>query len=392
MVRKLKMLFTQKYGTWWTSDGINTTNKFEALLYASKKKVNVKFLYHHNVWKDFDRKLLGKETVNSLFAQRAQQLREKYDYLILYYSGGADSHNILRTFIDNNIKLDEVCVKWPESLLKGKTYNPNADNKDASNFWSEWDFAIKPSLDWLSKEHPEIKITVKDYIAGINKVHVGSLFEQMNMVRSVSMFNNSTVSDSEREYLDKGKTVGNIYGIDKPLLHLNKKNEVYMFFTDVSLDQVGKSLDNPEGAECFYWSYDFPILAFEQANQLSKYYEANPDKRKFMWRPGEISKEERILINQFQQRLGRAFLYTTWDNRFQTDKPVAENRKDKFYWFYDNEEFNTVRKNYLGNLVDRVNMLDDSMLTGAPGDEERAYKIISSPLYYVTTLSDPLIK
>jgi hypothetical protein len=68
------------------------------------------------------------------------------------------------------------------------------------------------------------------------------------------------------------------------------------------------------------------------------------------------------------------------------------NSKDKFYWFYDNEEFNTVRKNYFGSLVDRVNMLDDSMLTGSSGDEERAYKIISSPLYYVTTLSDPLIK
>ena len=36
-----------------------------------------------------------EETLDELYQIRAKELREKYDYIILMYSGGADSHNVL---------------------------------------------------------------------------------------------------------------------------------------------------------------------------------------------------------------------------------------------------------------------------------------------------------
>jgi len=51
-----------------------------------------------------------KETLNDLYKDRAIQLRQDYDYLILFYSGGYDSHNILETFMRNNIYLDEILI------------------------------------------------------------------------------------------------------------------------------------------------------------------------------------------------------------------------------------------------------------------------------------------
>ena len=94
----------EKYG-YWETNGLKFENKVKALTYATQNNTGVKFVYHDKVWKNFDRSVLGKVSLNQLYKERAQQLRDSYDYLILYYSGGADSHNVLMSFINNNIKL-----------------------------------------------------------------------------------------------------------------------------------------------------------------------------------------------------------------------------------------------------------------------------------------------
>jgi len=48
------------------------------------------------------------EDVNYFYDKRVKELRQQYDYIIFFYSGGYDSHNILKTFIDNNIHIDEI--------------------------------------------------------------------------------------------------------------------------------------------------------------------------------------------------------------------------------------------------------------------------------------------
>jgi hypothetical protein len=48
------------------------------------------------------------ETFKDLCKEYAQYIRDNYDYVILYYSGGSDSTTILNTFLDNNIKIDEI--------------------------------------------------------------------------------------------------------------------------------------------------------------------------------------------------------------------------------------------------------------------------------------------
>jgi diphthamide synthase (EF-2-diphthine--ammonia ligase) len=92
-------------------------------------------------------------------------LRDKYDYLILYYSGGSDSWTVLNTFLENNIKLDCVYVRWP--FKAENSYTPNTVNQTAYNFMSEWDFVIKKDLEWLAQEHPEIRIETADWMEGV---------------------------------------------------------------------------------------------------------------------------------------------------------------------------------------------------------------------------------
>ena len=49
---------------------------------------------------------------NKMLAERARQLRDTYKYIRIFYSGGCDSHTMLKAFIDNKIWPDEiVCIR-----------------------------------------------------------------------------------------------------------------------------------------------------------------------------------------------------------------------------------------------------------------------------------------
>lgn len=372
-----------KYG-YWLAGETKFLKKFDALVYASKNKLPVRFYYHDDLWKNFDRSLLGKQSLSVLYKERAQQLRDQYDYLILYYSGGADSHNVLRTFVDNDIKLDEVCVKWPKPLMDGKFYTANSQDTSAKNYWSEWDYCVKPTLKWLQHSHPEIKITIKDYVESFDRLNIESYFERSNLVRGGGLLMNNVTSESEIPLTNQGKLVGHIYGIDKPCL-LTHKNKIYMFFTDLALDQVGRSNIDYYSSECFYWTPDFPILAMEQAYQLSLRYIADKSIRKYLWNGSKT--QDRPSLNQFQNDLARSVLYDNWDHRFQSGKPVQNNRTDKFFWLFENSELTNLRNKYYDNLKQRTQMIDDSLLLGASSDIP-VYKIIVSNFFCINEFSN----
>lgn len=375
-----------KYGC-WTVNEKRFFKKYDALLHATAVGGKVKFYYHDSVWRNFDRSLLGKQSLNSLYKQRAQQLRDQYDYIIIYYSGGADSNNVLYSFIDNNIKVDEICVKWPKPLQDGKFYKADITNRSARNYWSEWDFAIKPELLKINSQYPEIKITIKDYTKDIHNFDIDFHCENLNFIRPGGIMINSVVSDSEPDLISRGRTVGHVYGVDKPLLFV-WKNKIYMFFNDQCLDQAGRSLINPLGTECFYWTPDFPQLPFEQAYQLSRYYRNHPVTHKYLWsiRDNKYTHEEKAAINQFQTDLARSLLYTTWDKRFQADKQSSVDKRDKFSWIYEVDELQDYRDRYFYNLKHRVVLIDDEYLVRSSDNAIPVFKDSLSNYFYVDTL------
>lgn len=378
------MIQTEKYG-YWQVEGQRFLSKYDALVYATTHKKTVKFYYHNNVWASFDRKQLGKVSLQELYRQRAQQLRDTYNYLVLYYSGGADSHNILRTFIDNNIKLDEICVKWPKQLIDGNFYTPNTSDTSARNYWSEWNYAVKPTLEWISTHKTDIKITIKDYTESIDKLNIDSVISKLNFIRGGGILLNSVISDSDVYITNKNKKIAHIYGIDKPLLYI-EDTRVYMFFSDVCLDQAGRGDIDPTNTECFYWTPDFPNLPFEQAYQLSLYYKLNPEMKKFIWGKNLKTAEEKNIANQFQTELARNLLYNNWDVRFQADKPSSANRTDKFFWFYEHPELEDLRNKYFQNINSRTSTINDTFLTPKTSSGPRVYTVSVSKNFFVTDI------
>lgn len=344
-----------KFGYWSVGHEI-FTNKILALEHASKTKKSISYHYYDEIYNQYDRSLLGKISLDTLYLIRAKQLREKYDFLILNYSGGCDSWNILHTFLKNNIKLDAVFIKWP--VRANKIHKVNPYNTESSNFMSEWELAIKQDLEWLSKKFPEIKIEISDWTDKINPIYYNeSRFENQNHFYSaVNLLRVQTFSDIETRLTDKGVNVGSIFGMDKPIL-ARRGNQVGMGFRDLELCSVVENPFNQRGLEFFYWSPDLPDLAFEMAYQVFLYLNNFPNFRNLILAENESSPTT-LGYEFFTRQVMKKILYKDYNlNRFQAEKPKKAKREDKDYWFYENLEFvetNLKYKIISSNLFDNI--------------------------------------
>lgn len=100
------------YKFYWQADGYKFDNKHLASWYEKE----------HNCWAQFVstqlpaiKQVLQDKTIDmhaDYNAQFLQNLRSKYDYVQLFFSGGYDSVTILQTAINNDIKINETlsCV------------------------------------------------------------------------------------------------------------------------------------------------------------------------------------------------------------------------------------------------------------------------------------------
>jgi len=362
------MSFAPAEGKWCVGE-LEFTNKFQALLYATNTNRDIKFVYFDEIWNTFDRSLLGKISLNELYRQRAQQLRDSYDYLILYFSGGADSYNVLRSFIDNNIHLDEICVKWPMITIKSQLYKPNNIDTSSFNYLSEWDYAIKPVLDKISKTNPNIKIMISDWSEKLSYNSYGlDSFQKINNWNDIEIPYSLAYSKNEQILLDKGKTVCSIYGIDKPIISF-KDDKWFMNFTDLCTGIGIPSDENPEGTEYFYWSHKLPILAFEQAYQLATYLDAHLEVREFFnFLDSENWSEDYWKISgKIRDKIIIDVVYDNWNRNFQASKPIIPDRADKQSWIFSYPEMRNIRDCFLDTNSLFLSQLDKKFIVEVKG-------------------------
>ena len=136
--------------------------KTVALMEATKTNKFPEWNFNRDVFDRVTWLIEPSTDITELYRLRALQLRDQYDYIRLEFSGGADSTTVLYSFVLNHIHLDEVVFRYPKTGEKNATTSDPFNTK-CENTLSEWEFAAKPILQWLSVNHPEIKITMHDY-------------------------------------------------------------------------------------------------------------------------------------------------------------------------------------------------------------------------------------
>ena len=313
------------------------TSKVFALLKATELKSEVTWNYFDGIFANTALNFnLHTATLESLYITRAQQLRDTYDYLILNYSGGSDSHNILHTFLKNKIKLDHIFVQWPEQLTDRGIYTPNTIDKSNANFHSEWDFVLKKDLEWIGNHHPEIKIEIADWTTTVTEeFYKDDLFSKdvSNLPSIARAQKQNTFSLVEGTLALAGKKVASIYGIDKPNI-VKKDNEWFFYFVDTACMAQPNS-ENPLGTEYFYWSPQCPTIAVAQAYKMIEWFKLHPHKQYLILAKSERTKEDPAFNNwpysrhysewAETQEIAKLVCYPYWDfNRFQADKPFSK--------------------------------------------------------------------
>lgn len=296
---------------------------------------------------------------------RALSLRQKYKKLKLFFSGGSDSLNILQTFIKNNIPLDEIIVRWSDAARNKNFYIPNYIDKSANNSLSEWDYAIKPVLDYINTNYPSIKITIENNtrscLENTENFSVDSflkLFDKFNPIRGSlgSIIQRIGLIDECRVGENAFETA-NIFGIEKPLLYY-KNNNYYFSFCDLPFEV--STGHNSGIVEPFYWTSDMPEIVISQTRLLSKFYENNTNLKKWLMTDHYHYENQKKI--HMQNIIAKNVLYTNWNNNtFQAEKPNFY-RNDWWGWLEDrlsidktilNSNFNQASKIYYGNLTSR---------------------------------------
>jgi len=254
-------------------------NKIQAIFESHQLRVPLRWNYLDEVFDQYNWLIEPAESLPQLYAQRAQQLREHYDYLVLHYSGGSDSNNILETFMNNGIYLDEVLIRGSYSQTKSVKGLVSAADE-----YGECLAQGIPLAQWVKDNHmPHLKITLVDTTGLIHDYfdrnanwveHSGAILTPGVCVKSEL----DSLSPHYRELADRGLRVGHIYGADKPQMKRHK-NIFYTRWLDTQIlnFNLGRVSDmaNPQYIECFYWGRHSVKMQIKQLHVLKNHIKAN---------------------------------------------------------------------------------------------------------------------
>lgn len=245
-------------------NGNEYSNKFQALENCRVGQYP-HWDFNEAIFEKYDWSIEPIMDLYELYRLRAIQLREKYDHVILYYSGGIDSTCVLRSFLDNDIKIDGVILYGTWSIDRRKDMVTNQEQR----------LVAYPYLQKVLKKQnfPIHFLDTSPYFKNYNDpswIYTVSQFSPQ-----VYTFNFFYQDPWVQNFLMKGSTCF-VKGIDKPRIAFDSKSNKWVAgFLDVSnMAAVSGFLNSRQDwdiQEYFYWTPDLPELPIKQAHVVYNY-------------------------------------------------------------------------------------------------------------------------
>lgn len=249
-------------------------NKFDAVQFAQLTNSKVEWYFFDDVFQKTNWYIEPELSLTELYRLRAKQIREQYDYIVVFCSGGSDSTNVINTFLNNNIHVDEIIGIAPLNGLKNWSFNSNNTNEE--NTISEVKFALLPLLNKIASSHPNIKITINDYFDNLTDMISDEwMYEGCgNIVTTLtSQFTEVLKFNHIDKLIQSGKRVALIYGTDKPIIRIGESKSLYFIFADAGVNYLNlptyRKFNNVDRV-LFYWSPELPELLVKQAHVVAK--------------------------------------------------------------------------------------------------------------------------
>jgi len=187
----------------------------------------------------------------SLLEARALQLREKYDYIVFFLSGGTDSRTMFRIFKKLNIHIDEIVTTYHK--LRNQGYSEKALQWVKDSMYDPTTRLTFMCRDKVPEDYPTI--------ASDHMVDSDAYYRELPIVGSVDTA--KIIRDTPRFKNAKSCI---LLGLEKPLVqfkngrwsttHMNKVFSPWMKFDE---------------HEMFYITPDMPELHIKQTHMLKRY-------------------------------------------------------------------------------------------------------------------------
>jgi hypothetical protein len=341
-----------KFGYYEVGD-YRTYSKYDAIVVAETQKKTPTWNFNDAVFSCYDWTREPPESLLELYRRRAEQLRNKYDYLVLAFSGGSDSHNVLMSFIKNGIHIDE--------LMTYHTLDGNRGDRDSFQNAEVWRVA-KPYGELLQSKYPGVKhrfVDLTPFQFRFWKDHPEAKFDFIYYGNACASIQNICRADLRlyiddyREIIESGKKLGIIFAVDKPEVRFEDGQWSASFYDIVDHSvPANQQMYNRETdhSEFFYWSPDLPELVIKQCHEIKKYFE-NPENVKKIDQFSKVNQwgyevtESHVWYNQ--RRLTndqvKTIIYPYWSlDTFSNEKSLTGilfTKRDE--WFYSSNHDET---------------------------------------------------
>lgn len=243
----------------WVVGGKHIYNQLEAWEEIVRSRREFRWYFYDHVYDRYDWTVEPRQTWEELLHHRCLQLRQKYRKLCLWYSGGSDSHHVLRTFAKHNIPVDELF------LLHWKM-NPYRDAE-----YHNW--LLPLANEYKKLKNPKAKITTVEVTSKIygqfytDQTAESKYFSGTNGYFTPCDFNWHTINTCN--ITDSG--TGVMVALEKPYLCV-ENGKIYHRFHDKTFELYRGTMGE---FEFFYYAPDMPELYIKQVHMLANYIKTN---------------------------------------------------------------------------------------------------------------------
>ena len=250
----------------WRVGSTVYTNKWQAMMAYANNPAEFGFYFYDHIWDQIDWTTEPNQDLKTLEIEHCKFLRNKYNLIVLLYSGGVDSHTVLKRFIDAKVHIDYiVCFHYTNSQSHISSLEPGT------------------ALNYLRKNQhlfPKTKILTTNENLNLEEKNknLNSIFDfngDITKINSTLRFHpDGKGLKLKQEYPNIYKKIEDdngciITGSNKPLVYRNEQG-----FWHTPLDKHDDSVDVSDHLEQF-WTGSNPVLQSKQCHMVKHWMKLN---------------------------------------------------------------------------------------------------------------------
>jgi|TARA_R110000822_G_C15309261_1_gene492689 hypothetical protein len=239
----------------WVVGGKHIYNQLDAWEEIVRSKREFRWYFYDHTYDRHDWSAEPKQTWNELLHHRCLQLRQKYRKLCLWYSGGSDSHHVLRSFAKHNIPIDELLLlHWKMNPYRNAEYH---------------DWLLPLANEYKRLKNPNVKIRTVEVTSKMYGKYYGEQTAESKHFTGTNGF--FTPCDFDWQTIHTcnitDSSTGVIVALEKPHLYLSA-GKIYHRFHDKTFELYRGTISE---FEFFYYAPEMPELYIKQCHMLANH-------------------------------------------------------------------------------------------------------------------------